>query len=212
MKLYDVVIADPPWAFKVYSDKGAGKSPKYQTMSASELRAFGARVRVHCAKNCVLYLWATSPFLAEALTLMAEWGWQYKSSLVWCKPHKGTGYWVRNNHELVLVGTRGKPKCPAPAVRQDSVFVGPAVERRHSSKPATIHNYVELWYPSAHKLELFARTRRAGWDAFGNEVGGSVALECPKNAIGNALGRNVRRSARVVAGKMTAPQGASKSI
>lgn len=171
---FQVILADPPWAFKVRSAKGAKKSPKYDTMSRADILEFGKRVKAVAAKDCVLFMWVTSPFLADGLVTLAEWGFEYKSSLVWCKPRKGTGYWARNNHEIVLIATRGKPRCPPPTKRRDSVILGAPVEKRHSSKPAAVHEYVESWWPEARKLEIFARTTRPGWKAFGNEIESSA--------------------------------------
>ena len=35
------------------------------------------------------------------------WGYEFKSGTVWAKDRAGTGYWFRNQAELLLVGTRG---------------------------------------------------------------------------------------------------------
>jgi N6-adenosine-specific RNA methylase IME4 len=51
--------------------------------------------------------------LAQALDVMATWGFRYQSNFVWDKEVIGTGYWNRNRHEHLLIGTRGS--IPAPA-------------------------------------------------------------------------------------------------
>lgn len=48
--------------------------------------------------------------------------------------------------------------------------------REHSRKPDEQYQKIERLYPNAKKLELFARRRREGWDAFGNECEGSIRL------------------------------------
>ena len=68
------------------------------------------------ADDCVLFLWATGPMIREALMVMEAWGFEYKSHAVWDKIHIGTGYWFRNSHELLLVGTKGD--IPAPAMER----------------------------------------------------------------------------------------------
>lgn len=40
---------------------------------------------------------------------------------------------------------------------------------KHSQKPETFHEIIETMFPNVPKLEMFARSERAGWDAWGNE-------------------------------------------
>ena len=67
------------------------------------------------APDCVLFLWATVPMLPHALTVMAAWDFNYVSHYVWNKDRVGTGYWNRNKHELLLIGTRGEIPAPCSA-------------------------------------------------------------------------------------------------
>ena len=67
----------------------------------------------------MLFLWATAPMLPQALEVMAAWGFKYKSHMVWVKDRTGTGYWFRNAHELLLVGTKGRIPAPAPGMQMD---------------------------------------------------------------------------------------------
>src|SRR5207245_9511225 len=78
-------------------------------------------LKVPAAKDCVLFLWATATKLHDALEVMRAWGFTYVSSLVWVKRRIGLGYYVRNRHELALVGTRGRPNIPQRANRPPSV-------------------------------------------------------------------------------------------
>jgi N6-adenosine-specific RNA methylase IME4 len=54
----------------------------------------------------VLFLWGTVPMTPQALEVMAAWGFKYVSNVVWVKDKAGTGYWYRNQHETLFVGTR----------------------------------------------------------------------------------------------------------
>lgn len=128
-------------------------------------------VEESCAANdAVLFLWATAPMLKDALLVMLNWGFEYKSHLVWNKQRKGLGYWFRNQHELLLVGTRGEVKCPAPDKRWPSLFTDEA-RLPHSMKPAVVYQLIESYFPTLPKIELFARGKpREGWEAWGNEV------------------------------------------
>jgi N6-adenosine-specific RNA methylase IME4 len=166
-KLYGVIYADPPWRFEPYSrETGLDRSADnhYPTMTIDALRVLA----VPAADNAVLFLWATVPMLPEALSVMEAWGFAYKSHCAWIKDQIGTGYWFRNAHELLLVGTRGDVPAPAPGTQYASYIqaaVGP-----HSAKPAVFAEMIEELFPSADLLEMFARGTRAGWDTWGNEA------------------------------------------
>jgi len=166
-QMYNVIYADPPWRFEPYSrvtgmDRAADNH--YPTMSRAQIAA----LQVPAAPDCALFLWATVPMLTEALHIMRSWGFTYKSNLCWVKSKIGTGYWSRNQHELLLIGTRGSVPAPAPGTQFASVVR--ADNMRHSQKPVEFYEIIERYSPVAPKLEMFARSRREGWDAWGNEV------------------------------------------
>ena len=123
---------------------------------------------VPAAPDCVLFLWATAPMLPEALTVMDAWGFAYKSHCVWVKDRIGTGYWFRNKHELLLVGTRGK--VPAPAQGEQYTSIIDATLGKHSEKPACFAEMIEEMFPNVPAVELFARGQRLGWEVWGNEA------------------------------------------
>lgn len=168
-KKYGVILADPEWRFATYSlERGMDRAADnhYPT---SETDAICARpVGDIAAADCVLFLWATAPMLPDALRVMAAWGFTYKSHAIWKKDRIGTGYWFRNQHELLLVGTRGKVPAPAMGTQFSSVIDAPL--GAHSAKPDGFHELVEAYFPSLPKIELNARRARAGWDAWGYEA------------------------------------------
>jgi N6-adenosine-specific RNA methylase IME4 len=108
---YDVIYADPPWTFSTYSPKGKGRSAEahYPCMTLAEVAALP--VQRWAARNSVLYLWATVPYLANALSIIEAWGFRDVSGFVWVKDRIGTGYWARNRHEHLLIGARGSKVC-----------------------------------------------------------------------------------------------------
>ena len=57
---------------------------------------------------------------------------------------------------------------PQPARRPPSVIHAPT--REHSRKPDEAYELIERMYPELPKIELFARGRREGWTAWGNEA------------------------------------------
>lgn len=171
-KRYGVIYADPPWRFEPYSpasgmDRAADNH--YPTMDIN--RIAGLRVMELAAEDCVLFMWVTVPMLPKAFMVLASWGFEYKSHCVWKKVfpggQKGTGYWFRNEHELLLVGTRGNIPAPAPGLQWGSVIEAPVA--RHSEKPAIFRTLIEGHYPTLPRIELFARQAASGWEAWGNE-------------------------------------------
>jgi N6-adenosine-specific RNA methylase IME4 len=163
---FSVILADPPWRFASNSKAKPGRNAMrhYPTMPTAEICA----LPVPAAKDAVLLLWATSPMLTQALEVMVAWGFRYKSQAVWVKSRIATGYWARNRHELLLIGTRGLIPCPKPTLFPDSVIEAPT--REHSRKPDIVRERIEAAFPMHRKLEMFARSQREGWAAFGNEI------------------------------------------
>jgi len=168
-KKYGVILADPEWRFEPYSRKTGMDRAADNHYPTSLLAVIKARsVESIAAKHCALFLWATQPMLPQALEVMDAWGFKYKSHMVWAKDRNGTGYWFRNKHELLLVGTRGRIPAPAPGTQWSSVIE--AVRGRHSVKPDVFYRIIEEYYPSLPKIELNARRPRKGWSRWGNEA------------------------------------------
>ena len=138
------------------------------------------------ADDCVLFLWATAPMLPHArLIVMAAWGFNYRTNFVWAKDRIGTGYRVRNQHELLLIAQRGT--VPLPAQAPASVIAAPRLE--HSAKPVTVCALIEAMHPDLPRVELFARQARLGWDAWGNEAPTPAsATATAGNAAADGLG------------------------
>ena len=172
MFTYDVIVADPPWRFDNWSKKGEGKNAvsHYNCMSIEDIKALP--VGDLATQNAILVLWATNPMLDRAFEVMKAWNFKFKTAGTWVKLTTneklafGTGYILRSANEPFLIGTIGKPGF-SNSVR--SVCAG---TREHSRKPDEMIDMVEV-LAGAHtkKLELFSRTDRPGWDAWGDEIG-----------------------------------------
>lgn len=169
---HDLIVADPPWRFELYSEEtGSDKGPAahYQTMDLDEIKAM--RVGDLAGGDCLLLLWSTGCMLSHCLDVMKAWGFTYKSEMVWNKRTRtgkwrvGPGYRVRTMHEPILIGTIGNPKHGA----LPSAFDGLA--REHSRKPDEFYHHVDRCCPLLRgRADLFARTQRQGWNAWGNET------------------------------------------
>jgi N6-adenosine-specific RNA methylase IME4 len=169
---YSVLLADPPWRYDYARTKSRRVENHYPTMALADICALD--VASLAAVDAVLFLWATNPKLEEALSGIRAWGFSYRTNAAWVKPQMGMGYYFRQQHELLLVATRGTPKTPLPANRPRSVMSAP--RQAHSKKPEIARELIERMYPDARRLEMFAREQRPGWDVWGNEVVSDVAL------------------------------------
>lgn len=155
---FAVVYADPAWRFEIRSEKGKGRLPRYPTTSVDEIKALP--VPDLAARDCALFLWATVPKLLHTLDVMKVWGFEYKSNLVWDKVHIATGYWVRNQHELLLIRTRGAIAAPEPGTQADSVLR--VTRGGYSAKPEQCRAIIER-YCAGPYLEMFGLRPARGW-------------------------------------------------
>jgi N6-adenosine-specific RNA methylase IME4 len=106
----------------------------------------------------------------------------YKTCAVWSKDRIGTGYWFRNKHEILLVGTRGKVPAPAMGTQWPSLILAPL--GRHSEKPEAFGEMIESYFPTLPKIELHARgvVSRPGWDVWGLEAPASGEIRQAESA------------------------------
>jgi N6-adenosine-specific RNA methylase IME4 len=171
---YGVIYADPEWRFEFWSDDGKNNSSADNHYTTSTLDVIKSRdVASIAAEDCALFLWATAPMLPQALEVMEAWGFSYATSFVWVKDRPGTGYWARNQHELLLLGLRGKLPAPAPGDQCGSAIMAPV--GAHSTKPTLVYDLIESYFPFLPKIELNAREQRDGWTAWGLETPSSAA-------------------------------------
>lgn len=161
---FNVIYADPPWKYDFSETESREIENKYPTMELDEIKA----MKVPSHDNSVLFLWATAPKLREALEVMQEWGFEYKTHMMWDKEKIGMGYWFRGQHELLLVGTKGVFSPPEENDRFSSVYREARTE--HSKKPEYFYQMIEKMFPEQSYLELFARQKRESWTAWGNQL------------------------------------------
>lgn len=162
---YPVIYADPPWRYDYTETESRAIENQYPTMDLEAICALP--VQQIATDDAVLFLWGTSPKLVEALRVIESWGFTYRTCAVWHKPQLGMGYYFRQQHELLLVATRGSLPAPAPADRIGSVIT--ADRAAHSAKPAEFAEAIERMYPTLPKIELFCRSPREGWAVWGNQ-------------------------------------------
>lgn len=164
---FPVIYADPPWQYDHQTSDNRLVENHYPTMSLEDICALP--VQDIATPDAVVFLWATVPMMPEALQVMDAWGFKYRTGAVWVKDKIGMGFWFRQRHELLLIGVRGNMPTPKEADRPDSVIE--ACRGAHSVKPPIVYELIERMFPELKRLELFARTAREGWTAWGNEAG-----------------------------------------
>ena len=160
-----VIYADPPWHYL-----GFDGTP-YPTMPLEDICAL--KVEEHCTDDAVLLMWAPSAMLPSALKVIEAWGFDYKTSAVWDKQTPGQGGYFRQQHEFLLLATKGNPPTVDPTTTSASVI---SLKRgEHSAKPHSFYALIEKMYPDLGKLELFSRNKRDGWTMWGNQAGDKLA-------------------------------------
>jgi len=162
---FPVIYADPPWEYEHVKTNSRAVENHYPTLSLGAICA----LPVHClaTDDAVLFLWATSPKLFEAMTVLHCWGFSYRTCMVWVKDKIGMGDYARQRHELLLIGRRGEIPVPLEKNRPDSVLEAP--RGKHSEKPAGMYEVIERAYPEYRRIELFSRSARTGWEGWGYE-------------------------------------------
>jgi len=172
-KRYKTIVADAPWTYRNKNTGGSmvsGSNAKYPVMTIQQVKELPVPEIAH--KDAVLFLWVTTPLKNEIAQakIVEKWGFQYKTSIYWHKTVKvGLGFWFRGQVEECWVCTRGKVK----AFRDQHANIIHSKPGQHSQKP---EEFFELIDPIIDKyrldprVELFARQKRLGWDAWGFDV------------------------------------------
>ena len=172
---FGTILADPPWEFQNSTGKIAPKHKRlkrYNTMKLEDIKALP--ISRLAAEKSHLYLWVPNAFIKEGIEVMEEWGFKYKTNIVWHKIRKdggpdgrGVGFYFRNTTELVLFGVKGtKVRTLKPGRTQVNIIR--TRKREHSRKPDELYKIIEKcsWGPF---LELFARGKRKGWTSWGDQ-------------------------------------------
>ena len=190
---FGTVLADPPWRFVNRTGKVAPEHrrlSRYPTLELEEICALPVADALQDRAHC--YLWVPNALLPEGLAVLAAWGFEYKSNIVWHKVRKdggsdgrGVGFYFRNVTELLLFGTRGKGARTLDAGRRQVNMLATR-KREHSRKPDEQYGLIEdcSWGPY---LELFGRGKREGWTVWGNQAEGDYKPSWKTYAYNSSL-------------------------
>ena len=172
---YSIYYADPPWKYEVWSEEtGMDRSAEnhYPTMEVEEIVALFHRLGIADPEYpAIMFLWCTNAGLRkQGIRVLEECGFDYVHHWVWDKVHQGNGHWGFDCHECLLIGRRGDVVPPLKGSQPRTIYQ--EAKGRHSAKPAYFAETIERIWPDLPKLELFCRSPRPGWDAWGYEAAG----------------------------------------
>ena len=162
-KIYKTIYADPPW-----NEQGGGKIKRgadrhYSLMKTDEIK--NLNVSSIADDNCWIFLWVTNNFLKDGIDVLESWSFRYVTNFVWAKDRFGIGYYFRGQHELCQFGVKGNLK----PIKRNVPSIIYARRTKHSKKPDVIRDMI-FDMSHAPRIELFAREKVTGWDAWGNEI------------------------------------------
>jgi N6-adenosine-specific RNA methylase IME4 len=183
-KTFDIIYADPPWDYngKMQFDKSgmtaenigfsrnifiSSAAFKYPTLKLDELMKIP--VSEIAKADCLLFMWTSSPHLAQALKLGEAWGFDYRTvAFVWDKMNHNPGQYTLSNCELCLVFKRGRIPKPRGARNIQQLVRSP--RREHSEKPLEVLHAIRKMFPTQERIELFARRHTEGWSVWGLDL------------------------------------------
>ena len=183
---YKGIVVDPPWdqgkSGKRAVRPNQGVDLEYPTMTFDEIA--NIPIGDWAAEQAFLWLWATNsksrssrkPILMQAFDLMEHWGFNYYTTLTWTKPTGPTPFGpfqVATEH--CIFGYRGGCKFPKESLGKMKTWFSAPVTR-HSEKPSIIYEHANRYFDGPF-LDVFARRRHPGFDAWGNEAQASPGLD-----------------------------------
>ena len=171
---FAILYADPPWDYKgqlQHAGPGSGDSGgavrHYPTVTVKEMALWP--VSALAEDDALLFLWSSSPHLDQAIALGKAWGFAWATvAFVWNKTKPNPGFYTLSQCELCLAFKRGRIPRPRGARNIRQYLEAP--RGAHSAKPEEVRRRIEAMFPAQKKLELFARTRTPGWEAWGLEA------------------------------------------
>lgn len=206
MQKYHIIYADPPWQYDNKNPHGIGGTgfgaeKHYTTMSLESLKKLN--VSDIAENDAALFIWMVPPLLPYAMEVISAWGFVYKTvAFVWIKldsngsPFFGVGSYTKSNCEICLLATRGKINKKMKGIKKESQLsvhsnhesqIITTTRRNkaqsgifHSMKPDQAYGKIERLFGDTSRIELFARRKRQGWHAWGNQIESDIKLEISK--------------------------------
>lgn len=178
MKKYQIIYADPPWAYQGEM-MNSSVTDHYSVMGYKNIAQLP--IKDLADENCVLFMWVTLPKLNQFMEVVNGWGFEYKTTaFVLVKKNKladsffmGLGRWTRANPEICILATKGQISRKRQDIRQLQIYP----VQQHSKKPDEFRTLITNLVGDLPRIELFARNKTEGWDVWGNEVESDIELK-----------------------------------
>ncbi len=193
-KKYSVIYADPPWKIQAgrtlkgykkgykkgetfVSDSNKTRTTEYPSMTIEQIK--NLPISKITTNDAHLYIWVTNAHLPFVFDIIKAWGFKYSATIVWAKNRMGGGLGgtFRITTEFLIFARKGSLKALKSTdstwhnVKRTYVNGSP----KHSKKPDYFYELIEQTSPGK-KIELFARSKRQGWDSWGNEILNDIEL------------------------------------
>lgn len=166
----EILYVDPPWK----QTKGGirkcrpqqGNNLDYKTLTVNDIKSMIGKY-----DSKVMFLWTIDKFLFVAEELAIALGYRLHARLIWDKTNGvAPAFTVRYSHEYLLWCYKSPMLKISESTRGKYTTVMREKSLRHSQKPECAYEMIEALYPCAKKVELFARTRRIGWEQYGDQL------------------------------------------
>jgi N6-adenosine-specific RNA methylase IME4 len=172
-RLPRTVVADPPWWPALHRNTvgrrqgpyRAGPQRYYNLLTVEQIIA----LKPETQKKAHLWLWVINQHVDWGYTVARAWGFEPQQMITWCKTGLGTGQFQCNS-ESILICRKGGPVDNAFG-KTGGTWFNWLRPKQHSRKPDDLFGLVEQVSPGPY-LEMFARRRRPGWHAIGNQLPG----------------------------------------
>ena len=169
-KEHQIIYADPAWNQKKGGLRRVRPNQErkldYQTLSLNKIKEILSQFQ-----GDILFLWTIDKFLFDAQKITEELGYKLHARIIWDKENGiAPAFTIRYSHEYLLWMYKSPMLKITPEMAGKFTDVIREKATRHSKKPIKAYELIEALYPTQSKIELFARNRRKGWAAFGDEV------------------------------------------
>lgn len=173
---YDIIYTDPPWKQSKGNKRkcrpNQGKELDYPTMDIDDIFEIQKPFFENCNDKHNIFMWTIDKFLHITESKMRELGYELHARFIWDKQNGvAPAFTVRYSHEYLLwFYKKNNILMPCDETKGKYTTVLREQSTKHSKKPICAYEMLEDMFPSAHKIELFARNERDGWECWGNEV------------------------------------------
>ena len=166
-KKYDVIHVDPPWPIQFLSRKVRPNQKKmpYNVEKFEDIKKFP--VESIANDSCFMFCWTTHKWLPKTFELINHWGFNYNCMITW---DKGMGFtpmgFMWSTEFCLFCIKKGNTKRLKKLGEKTIISVK---SKAHSRKPDAIFHLINKTCDGT-KIDLFGRTKRHGWDVWGDDV------------------------------------------